>query len=134
MRIDLDSPLVMGGRLLLSANAELLHNAESRTVRTDEQPALSLTASCPTSWERNVARLGGRVKDVQTLIQEDLREIDEPLTTLGTVASTLSQEHVKQWEAAKAAYSQAMLECTQVLERMLSPFTEIRESQEQRRD
>lgn len=134
MRLDPEGRLIVGGRLLSPVSAESLRNNGSTTVGRDDLSGLLPPASCPTLWQRNAVRLCQRVRDVQTLIQEDLREIDEPITTLGNIAATLSHEHVTQWEAAKAAYDQALLECSQVLACILSPFTETQEPLEQRAD
>lgn len=134
MRLDPEGRLIVGDKLLSPISAKSLHNDESTTVHRDDLSSLLLPVSCSTLWERNAARLCQRVKEVQTLIGEDLREIDEPLTTLGNIVSTLSHEHITQWEAAKAAYDQALLECTQVLARILAPFTESHELIEQRVD
>lgn len=134
MRLDPEGHLIIGERFLPPRNAGSLHNDGSTTTRTDDLPDLFLSPSYPTTWERNAARLCQRIGEVQTLIQEDLREIEEPMFTLGTIASTLSHEHVMRWEAAKAAYAQAFLECTNVLARILSPFAETQKPLEQRRE
>ncbi len=134
MRLDPEGYVIVGGRFLSPVNTKSLHDDRDTTARVDDRPAFLSPVSSATLWERNAARLCQRVRDVQTLVQEDLREINEPLTTLGEIASKLSGEHAKQWEAAKAAYDQALLECTQILERVLSPFTETPETLEQRRD
>jgi uncharacterized protein YukE len=134
MLLDPEGRLIMGNTPLSFANMRSSSNDERTTLGRDDISETFLSSSHSAPWARNVARLCQRVRDVQTLIQEDLREIEEPLTTLGTVASTLSQEHVTQWEAAKIAYSQTLQECTQALEHVLSPFTETQETLERRRD
>lgn len=134
MQLDPEGQLMVGGRLLSFRSTGSSCNDRSTTVRIDDFSDLLQPVSCPTSWQRNAARLCQRVRDVQTLIQEDLREIDEPLTTLGSIASTLSNEHATQWEAAKTAYDRALLECSQVLDRILSPFAEPQDPLEQRVD
>ncbi len=134
MLLDPEGRLMMGNTPPSFANMRSSSDDERTTSGRDDMSETFLSSSRSAPWARNVARLCQRVRDVQTLIQEDLREIEEPITTLCTVASTLSQEHILQWEAAKTAYSQAMQECTQILERVLSPFTETPEPLEQRRD
>ncbi len=131
MRLDPEGHMMVGGRLLLPRSAEPLHYDDDTIGRKDDISSSCIPTSCATPWEKNMARLSLRVRDVETLIQEDLADLDEPLTTLGEIARTLSCEHVRQWEAAKAAYDQALLECQQALARILSPFIETQEPLEQ---
>jgi uncharacterized protein YukE len=130
MQLDPEGHLIVGGRHFLPVSVRSLCDDGKMIVRKDDLPASSPSVSCPTPWERNTARLCQRVSEVQTLIREDLREIDEPLTTLGGIAHTLTQEQVTQWEKAKTAYEQALLECNQVLARILLPFQELLEPRE----
>lgn len=125
MLLDLEGHLIVGGRFL-SRSAELLRNDGSTTTRADDLSELFLSASHSTLWERDAARLCQRICEVQTLIEEDLREIEEPMSTLGTIALSLSHEYVVQWEAAKTAYTQAFQECTDMLAHILSPLLEQR--------
>jgi hypothetical protein len=134
MQLDPEGHLIVGGRHFLPVSVRSLCDDGKMIVRKDGLPASSPSVSCPTPWERNTARLCQRVSEVQTLIREDLREIDEPLTTLGGIAHTLTQEQVTQWEAAKAAYDQALLECCQALARILLCFMETQEPLEPRED
>jgi hypothetical protein len=127
MQLDPEGHMMVGGWLLLPRNAEPLHHDDIMTGHKDDISSTFIPASCSTPWEKNMARLSLRVRDVETLIQEDLGDLDEPLTTLGEIARTLSCEHVRQWEVAKAAYDQALLECQQALARILSPFIETQE-------
>ncbi len=128
MRLDPEGHMMVGGRLLLPRSVEPLRNDDNMTGRKDDISSPCISA---TPWEKNMARLSLRVRDVETLIQEDLGDLDEPLATLGEIARTLSCEHVRQWEAAKAAYDQVLLKCRQGLARMLSPFIETQEPLEQ---
>ncbi len=130
MQLDPEGHLIVGGRHLSPVSVRSLCDDGNTTVRRDDLPVSFPPVSCPTPWERNTARLCQRVREVQTLVQEDLREIDEPLTTLGGIAHTLTQEQATQWEKAKTAYEQALLECNQVLARILLPFQELLELRE----
>jgi len=127
MRLDPEGYMIVGGQFLLPVRVRSSCGDGSTTVRRDDLPVSLPPLSCPTPWERNTARLCQRVREVQALVQEDLREIDEPLATLGDIAHTLTQEQVTQWEKAKIAYEQALLECSQVLARILLPFQELLE-------
>lgn len=111
-----------------------LSDYKRTTLRQDDvsyEPDTFLSRSRSTPWEMNVTRLCQRVRDVQVLLQEDLQEIEEPMNTLGNIASTLSDEYAMKWDAAKTAYAQALLECRLVLDRILSPFTETQKPHEQ---
>src|SRR6266496_5041820 len=74
-----------------------------------------------TMWEKRVTKLYQRVREVQDLVREDLKEIQEPFDALAR-SETLSQEHLTQLAVAKAYYEQACQEYTDTLERILLPF------------
>jgi hypothetical protein len=127
MQLDPEGRLIVGNRLLPLSYTRSLSNDERTTSRRDDDLDALLCTSRSTPWEMSVARFCQRVRDVQELLQEDLREIEEPINTLGNSEETLSSEQAMQWEAAKMAYAQAFLECARVVARILSPFTETPE-------
>jgi hypothetical protein len=100
-------------------DTKTISNDDEKMECSEEVPFVALE-KCPSiSPERMLARLCQRVREVETLIHEELGDIAEPLDTLGKV---LTPDLANQWKAAKEAYAQVPLECSCALARILSPF------------
>ena len=121
MQLDGEGRPMVRGISRLSSHQKVSPADASISLCTAETCKVPTDGSNLSMWEKRVTKLYQRVREVQDLVREDLKEIQEPLDALAR-SETLSQEHLTQLAVAKAYYEQACQEYTDTLERILLPF------------
>lgn len=128
MQLDLAGDPILGGQPHCSSSAHTEGNNARINYCQKESMIIVQHVSPTTHWERNMTRLRQRIQEVQELIREDLRDIEEPLRTLGNDEEHLSQEQRAQVTAARTRYEQLFQHCHHALNALFLPF-EVRSEQ-----